>query len=272
MNYSNNIKTRRILSNDDIKSIAPCVFAEHAMEGVSDRYSFIPTSQVVDGMRNAGWLPVNVQAKRALADDRKGFQKHVIRFQQANSEMTKVGDSRFELVLTNSHDRSSGYQLHAGLFRLVCSNGLVVGAGTVGQVNLRHNGLDVDQVVAASFRIAERLPVMGERVGAFQARQMTDAERQAFAEKALALRYEAGEAPIKAQALLNPRRYDDRGTDLWRTFNTVQENLTQGKQHGYRPDDSRRGFRRVSTRAVTSISEDLRINKELWTLAESFSA
>jgi hypothetical protein len=57
--------------------------------------------------------------------DHSGFQRHMVRFQRRDV-VAEVGDYAPEVILLNSHDRSSGYQLHAGLFRFVCRNGMMV--------------------------------------------------------------------------------------------------------------------------------------------------
>jgi len=267
-----NVKSRTILSNEDLNRIAPSIFAEHAASHLTERYAFFPTSRVVDAMRGAGWNPVAAQEMRARKEERRGFQTHVVRFQKAIHTLA-VGDSVFELILKNAHDGGCSWQMHAGLYRATCANGMVVSEGVSQQANIRHSGREIDEIISNSFSIAERLPLMAEHVGKFSSRLLTDTEARTFAAGALALRYEANEAPIKAEALLTARRAGDVGNDLWRTFNRVQENLMRGKQRGYKITAASRGFlRKVSTRPVTAINEDLRINKELWSLAESFSA
>jgi hypothetical protein len=96
-------------------------------------------------------------------------------------------------------------------------------------------------------------------------------ERAAFAEAAHTLRFADAEGvvdtPIQPAQLLVPRRHDDTGQDLWRTFNVVQENVMRGGLTAMRRDHHSRP-RRVTTRAVNGIDQDVRLNKALWTLAE----
>jgi Domain of unknown function (DUF932) len=115
------------LSDEALRYCAPSVFASQPIEGVSDRYSFLPTSSILKGMRANGWVPVRVEQQRVRTEARRGFQKHLIRFARVEHLDTWAKDQvRPEVVLLNSHDKSSAYQLHCGLFRLVCSNGMVV--------------------------------------------------------------------------------------------------------------------------------------------------
>jgi hypothetical protein len=48
-----------------------------------------------------------------------GFQRRRVRFQHRDLA-AEVGDFAPEVILLNSQDCSSGYQIHAGLFRWVC--------------------------------------------------------------------------------------------------------------------------------------------------------
>src|SRR5436309_9986784 len=114
------------LDNDALRRCAPSIFAGQAQPGVSHRYSFLPTSEVVEAMRADGWAPVQAFEQRIRVAERQGFQKHVIRFQRLDHIENHTLGHRPEVVLLNSHDRSSAYQLHAGIFRLVCSNGMII--------------------------------------------------------------------------------------------------------------------------------------------------
>ena len=120
------------LTNDQLRQMAPAIFSTSAKLDVSDKYKFLPTIEVVDGLRAAGWQPVKATEQRVNTLERQGFQKHQLRFRRQDDLglVTKVGDVFPEIVLVNSHDRSSAYQLHAGLFRLACSNGMVVSDST----------------------------------------------------------------------------------------------------------------------------------------------
>src|SRR5438552_621078 len=111
---SNYSKVRREITDEQLRIVAPSVFAGHAMPGVINRYSFLPTAQIVGSMREADWAPVHAEEQRVRAQGRIGFQKHVVRFQRRGQVAVK-GEYAVEVVLTNSHDGRSAYQLHAGL-------------------------------------------------------------------------------------------------------------------------------------------------------------
>src|SRR5438046_6699662 len=151
------IHERIELSNDWLRELAPSVFADQAMPGVSSRYAFVPTAQLVARLRDAGWAPVSAVQQRVKLDERRGFQKHLIRFQRRDVVPVK-GEYTPELCLINSHDRSSAYQLHAGLYRFICANGMFVGDGNAFErVSIRHAGFTPAEGIDARFRILDQV-------------------------------------------------------------------------------------------------------------------
>ena len=262
------IHERVELPDEQLRARAPSVFAAQAMPGVSSRYAFVPTAQLVGRLRDAGWAPVSAVEQKVKLDERRGFQKHLIRFQRRDVVPIK-GEYTPELCLINSHDRSSAYQLHAGLYRFICANGMFVGDGNAFErVSIRHAGFTPDEVIEASFRILDQVPAITAGVEVFRARQLTGPESRAFATAALRLRYEvAQKAPVGPDKLLEARRYEDAGDDLWHVFNRVQENLLRG---GLKDETRCRadGKRFARTRAITGLDRNVRLNKELWSLAQ----
>src|ERR1700745_4367683 len=85
------------ISDDEMRRFAPSVFASQPIEGVSERYSFLPTSSILNGMRENGWVPIDAQEDSSRIKARCGCQKHVVRF--ARVELTPNSRKR-------NHDRS----------------------------------------------------------------------------------------------------------------------------------------------------------------------
>jgi len=256
------------LSEQTLRSQAPSIFASGPMQGVSSRYTFVPTARIVDGLREQDWVPVDVEEQRIRKEARRGYQKHLIRFRRAE-QMQTLDEWNVELVLLNSHDRGCAYQLHAGIFRRICSNGLVMSEGSFEAIRFRHSKLETDEVVKASFRLIEFVPKIGEQVNRFRSRQLEFRESLDLARYAMLLRYPSvEESPVDAETLLKSRRTEDEGTDLWTTMNRVQENLVQGGSSDFHRD--RRGRLR-SVRALRGIDSKVSLNKGLWGLAEQLA-
>ena len=251
------------LSPATLKQSAPSVFAEGPAPGLSRRYTFVPTSEIVEGLQEAHWMPVQVEEQRARQAERIGFQKHVIRFRQLE-QMATLDEWNVELVLLNSHDAGCAYQIHAGIYRRICSNGLVVSEGGFETLRFRHSGLNTVEVVKASLRVIESVPQISQRIHDFRTRSLTFGEQLNFARAALQVRYEDS-PPVNPDALLRPRRVEDNSDDLWTIFNRVQENLIRG---GVCDGHRGRNGRLRSVRALRGIDSKVTINKALWGLAE----
>jgi len=259
------------LSRERLMSLAPSAYADAAHAGTSPRYAFFPTDTVIEALRETGWAPVNAQQQRARVEDRHGFQKHLIRFhRREHLGRAVLHDSRLELLLMNSHDGGCAFRLFAGVFRLVCANGLIVSDASYGAISIRHTRKTVDEVIAASRGIAEHSDRIGDNIESFRRRTLSPVERHDFADRALTLRYKhLPTAPVRPAFLLQTRRADDQGDSLWQTFNTIQENLIRGTQ----PDrfmarlESRRPAR---VRGLTGLDSQLSINRNLWELAASY--
>jgi hypothetical protein len=251
------------LTESQIQSKAPSVFAAAPHSRVSDRYQFIPTLAMIVGLQGQGWFPVHAEESRVRLPDRKGFTKHLLRFRRFDSKLPMVGDSFPEIVLVNSHDGSCAYQIHAGLFRLVCSNGMIVVDAHMGQVRRRHTGDAVGEIIEGTYEIVDHLPRIAEKVETFRQTELSRREQEAFAETALQVRWDKSQALVTPAALLTPRRFEDRGNDIWSTFQRIQENMLKGGVQG-----RTRNGKRTSTRAVQSVDRNVRLNKALWSLTE----
>lgn len=259
------------LDREQLTQHVPSAYAERAYSGTSERYAFFPTDTVVEALRESGWAPVIAQEQRARAEERFGFQKHLIRFHRREELGRAVlHDSRLELVLMNSHDGGCAFRLFAGVFRLVCSNGLVVSEASFGAISIRHTHRTVQQVVDASQKIAHNSDGIGTRIDAFRQRTLSDGEKTEFASRALGLRYDAPEkAPVRPAFLLEPKRIEDRGNSLWQTLNVVQERMMRGS----RPDrlKAMQEHRRTArVRGLTGLDAQLNLNRNLWELAASY--
>lgn len=199
---------------------------------------------------------------RVREEGKRDFTKHMIRLRHPS----QINDTEAnEVILLSSNDGTSSYQMVAGLLRFVCMNGLVCGE-TVTDVRVRHKGQIVDNVIEGAFEVLDGFKLVREVRDDMRAITLAPAEAAAFGRAALVLKYEPDAtkpAPITETQLLTPRRTADAGSDLWSTFNRVQENIVQG---GLTMKST--NGRRMSTRAVAGIDSSVKVNRALWMLAE----
>lgn len=249
------------LSDDQIRAVAPSIFAREAHDSRSARYAYIPTIEVLRRLQKEGFSPFMVCQSRARDEGKREHTKHMIRMRHA-SQIT--GAEANEIILINSHDGTSSYQMLAGVFRFVCSNGMVCGS-TMNDLRVRHNGDVIDGVIDGAFRVVEEFALVDEQKEAMKSLTLDQGEQAVFARAALAIKYDdpLAPAPVTEHQLLRAERTEDLSGDLWTTFNRVQEHLLGGGLRG-------RGAsgRRITTREVRSIDQNIRINRALWILAE----
>lgn len=254
------LRSRTPLDDDQIRQVAPSIFAADKHDSRSERYTYIPTIDILTKLREEGFQPFMVCQTRVRDNGKREHAKHMLRLRHA-TQVTQ-SDSP-EIILLNSHDGSSSYQMLGGYFRFVCENGLVLG-DTTHDVRVPHKGNVVDDVVAGAYDVLDGFDLIREVKEGMAEVQLDEHEQHAFARAALAYRYDTttAPAPITEQQVLRPRRTDDTGNDLWTTFNRVQESLVRGGQPGRTATG-----RRTRTRAVTGIDQDVKLNRALWVLA-----
>jgi len=250
-----------MLSEKEIKSFAPVVFNDTPYEKCSDSYIPVRSWDIVEELRSHGYVPTQVQVKQ-----RRGvipYTAHTIRFSQVNSrsKLVVAGDVAPQLVMRNSLDGSHKLEFWNGLMRLVCSNGLIVSDASIAQpLAVRHLAKPTLLALMAIQEIADQSVALFEHIDAMRKTKMTDRQQLRMASGALALMNVKGS--IQPAQLLVPRRPDDAGADVWRTFNRVQENIVRGGVEGKTADN-----RATKTRGLTGIAAQLDANKALWSLA-----
>jgi hypothetical protein len=249
------------LTLEQVRERAPAAFALAAHERLSPQYTFIPTQEVLAGLIQAGFQPVDARQARAK-HGRALHARHVVRLRR-RFETVQLRDSLPEVVFLNSHDGTSAYQLRLGLFRVVCTNGLIVSRGAFPTYCVSHRGNIVDDVIAGALETSERFGSLANQVERMERRMLFKDEQIQFAGRALALRFpDPDQHGMQPSQLLSCRRTEDLRNDLWSTLNKVQENLLGG---GLRRWSST--GRLTRTRRITSIREDVRVNGLLWDLA-----
>jgi len=251
---------QNVLSAETLRGRVPAIFADGAHERTSSSYTFISTGRVLGALASAGFLPV--EARQAVRAKSPMHARHLIRLRR-RCETVALRDSVPELLLLNSHDGTSSYQLRVGLFRVVCTNGLVVSMGIFPVWRVMHRGDVVQDVVCAALRISERFEQLAAAVERMERTMLNESQRLELAGEALALRFPNDAAgAMQPSQLLVPRRAQDVGNDLWRTFNVLQENVLRGGL--VRRSASNRLTR---TRGIQAIATDVRLNTALWEMA-----
>jgi len=254
-----------MIKNEELlRTYAPAAFATEPEDGqVSDRYSFLPTTDILEILQDEGWTAWKAsQVSPRLWSN--GHAKHLIRLRHEDMDIQSfgVGDSFPEMLIMNAHNGTGAYDLMAGLFRMVCSNGMVVSEEDFGKIHIRHIGFEPQQVINASRELIVNASRLADKVTAWKETELTPRSQQDFFADAAKIRFENPDEGV-VRDMSRIRREEDRGTDLWRTFNVAQENLIRG---GFQNGSTRR-----QVRPITSIQKDVKFNAQLWDLASTYS-
>jgi hypothetical protein len=273
-------RSRNAITRDEMRRVAPSIFAVEAHASRSDRYTQIPTIQILEGLEREGFQVVEVAQSRARDVTRREFTRHVVKMRRGQHEFGRPGEHVFrddreeipEVCLVNSSDGSSSYQMFAGLFRLLCNNGLMVACGVSSEIRIPHTGNVLDRVIEGAYTVVADFDKVRDNAGRMKGITLEAPEAEAFARAAIVAKYgelEEGRTnyPITPAQALEVRRHGDEGGNLWRTFNRVQENLIRGGQRAARTPTGRR----QKTRPVEGITQNVQLNRALWTLADEMA-
>jgi hypothetical protein len=254
-------------SEQTLKFNAPAALSmtRHPQRTTS-RYTLIPTAEVVHCLEADGFELMSARQTRARSSEAAVTGRHMLCFRLPRDigRSMEVNDLIPQVVLVNSHDGTSAYWLRAGMYRLVCKNGLLTPLGEFGLVHVPHRGPVIEQVTSGALAIARSFSQVYEVIDRMKGMLLTHEQRQAFADLALRARWPEGPAPIPGSRLLEARRDDDTDGSLWVTYNIIQEHVISGGLRGRSSNG-----RTMSTRAVREIRRSVDLNTRLWSHAVS---
>ena len=254
------------LSDEQIREQAPSVFTQTPSIEVSKHYTHIPTTKVINDMRTLGWDVVDAKEVKARTIATRGVQKHLVVFRNPDVVINgNDGDTVFpQILLTNSHDGKNAFTFTAGLFRLVCENGIIISDTQFEDVKMRHMGYSFEELQVQIRGMVEKLPLTVDSMNKMKSIDLEQEKAVDFAKKALGTRFTKDELKrikIDVVELLNPVRDEDLGNDLWSIFNVVQEKIIEGDF------EYSIGNKVRKARQIKNFKQDQKINKELFDLA-----
>jgi len=268
----------KVSSIDEIRTYAPAAFSEHESPKLSDRYSFVPTKEILEAFAKINWFPVY-----AKQNGKSEYARHMIRLNNPDLGFMDLKHDKVkpQIIIDNSHNGGSPAMAHMGLFRLVCTNGLVIAMpGMFSSVKLRHIGINFEELKQLMNVIAEQYTVVGKHIGDMQQVVLDEVQKEQFVIKAVAHRephvfiqpdgtidVKKVTTIIKPSQILEPLRNEDKSEDLWTLFNIVQERLVKGEF-----ERQTMNGRRTRPRGITNAARHIDFNKTLWSIAEEYMA
>lgn len=229
-------------------------------ETTSDKYSFINTKMVVDNMLDLGYEIYDF--RRPNTRTAGGiYGLHEIDF-RLREHMKSPDAEAPRILFYNTYNGTRRAQFLAGMFRFACSNGLVLGE-TTHEEKFLHMNLSEEDFLAKLEDTVEAAQSGVDVLDDFKTITLDRSEYHEMASKALDLRFPDGQPrlDIDPQVVLAPRRAEDTKTDLWTSWNVLQENLMKGGVPGFND----KGDVRLS-RPVNEIQKASKLNRDLWDL------
>jgi hypothetical protein len=264
-----NIESNTFLNETEIREKAKSIFTAKGAPGTSEKYAHISTFQIIQDMEKLGWGVVDAKQVRARKGD--GYQKHLVVFRNNDIVINgEDGDHAYpQILLTNSHDGKNAFTFTAGLFRMVCENGLVICSKEFENLKIRHYGYDFEELKNVIGTMVEKLPLTVESMNQFKKKKLRKEQIAEFAKKAAAIRFGAEQLEnitIDFDDLVTPTRPEDNGDDLWSVFNVVQEKLVHGMF------EYTSGTKLRKARKIKNFRQDLDLNAKLYELAVEYAA
>lgn len=279
LSFNNDNLATSFLSNDDIRRICPmALHTTPTNPGVSDKYIQANTMTVVEDLAKLGWFPVQAKQCRNKKNSAGIRSFHMLAFQNPDVKITKtldngekIVDTYPRIILTNSHDGFNSFKFMVGLFRLVCSNGLVVCNNQMVDMSIRHINYDFEELRRIVASAIEQVPGIVNTMNEMRTIMLTDEQKTALATEVVKIRkgVEDDENYIVdaevVEDILTPVRNEDNGNDLWTIFNICQEKMIKG---GFGLQGKTNKLRKQ--RGITSIKKDMDFNQRLWQTASQY--
>jgi len=259
------------LSIEEVKQNAPQAFATTPKPGVSAKYSFLPTSRIIEDMDRLGWKVNQAKSNRSRTSVNAEYGNHVVKFFHPDVYMKdQNGDveAYVNIVVMNNHMGTGSFKFEMGIFRLVCENGLILKDKDFGGFNMRHSGYSFEQLQETLNQAMEQLPQVVGKINSYNQVIMSKEAQKAFAQQAFALRsYQDRQlTEIELEEFLAPRRKEDEGDSLWVVLNRIQESVLKG---GYSITNKKNKLRRA--KSIKNIQQDIKLNQQVWELAGTFA-
>lgn len=255
-----------MLTIDELKSRAPAAFVTRPAAMMSERYGFVRTADLLPEFANNGWVPVSAQQDRPTKRDVNYVRHAIVLRPEQGDNLPVVGEQVPQIMLINSHNGRTKLRMMGGLYRFICSNGLVVGE-TRFAAELAHKQSLSSAVGQYVDSLMSNLGNLNNTIELWKKTELSEETALDFARKAIKLRFNESAGAYKPEEFLVAKREEDDGRDLWRTFNKVQERTVTGGMHGINS-----AGRALQSRALTGIGQSLTFNQRLWSLAAEYAS
>lgn len=265
-----NYESQEFKSLEELKTTTPSIFTKKGSTNTSNKYTHIPTDRVIKDLELLGWGVVD--AKEVKARKQVGFQKHLVIFRNPDVVINGKNDDTVypQILLTNSHDGKNSFSFQAGLFRMICENGLVIVTKEFASHKVRHMGYDFEALQGVIKEMILKLDLTVGSMNKMKATELTENQTLEFAKQLLETRIKGSDNKIafsSVNEVLNCQRSADEGNGLWEVFNRVQENIVEGNFNYFTSKGKVR-----QARPINNFKQNMNINSKMYEQALTFAA
>ena len=265
------------LTKEEVMNRCPYAFAEAPTNpGVSGKYIQANTETVINDMEKLGWYPVEAKQCRHKKGSSGVRSFHMIAMQNDSVRILNSDGSveaYVRIIIQNSHDGFNSFKFMCGIYRCICSNGLVVSDAEFAAFSIRHINYSFEELRNVVNNVLDAVPVTIDKMNTMNSTQLTYDQKREMAVETYKIRkgytdedkVNVDDATITD--LLTPVREEDNTETLWGVFNILQEKMIKG---GF--SASGKNGKSRKQRPITSIKKDLDYNQRLWAVAERYIA
>ena len=263
------------MTKEQIKAVCPLAFYDEPTNpGVSNKYMMANTETIIDDMARLGWYPVEAKQCRAKKGSKGIRSFHMIAFQNEEVKIMQDGETEAypRIILTNSHDGFRSFKFMCGIYRLICSNGLVIATEEFANISIRHINYTFEELRKVVAQAIDAIPEQVKVMNKMKQTELTDEQKYDLALRVLKARKGVEEddkftaTKDSLDDMLAPVRTEDAGNDLWTVFNVLQEKAIKGG-YSYASDETKKPRKQ---RSIKSAVKDISLNQTMFAIATSF--
>ncbi len=257
--------TTNFLSIDDINQSCPAAFGKAQSIKLTKNYGLVPTVDLIQTLHNEGWGCTTATQSYSKLPDRLLTNRHLMRFRKYDSKPI-LNECHPEIIIMNSHSGACSFYMSAGLYRLVCANGLVVSDATFETKKFKHSKNVVGNIIEGTYEVLNSVDEITDGMKKYNGLLINGTKRKEFVKRSLKA---IGKDPkaYSLDELIKPQRQEDKRPSLWNTYNILQEKVINGTDAPISNPDfgSKRKFS-----GITSPRNNVSTNKALWETMETF--
>jgi len=263
------------ISLEQLQKSVPSAFTTSRYSKASEKYQVANTSEIVKEFMKSGWDITRATQSMVNNPEKQGYQFHSIRMRNQDIKISENNKEFAEIVITNGHDTNHLLTISMGIYRQICSNGLVVSDSYIEPIKIKHVGETFKTELAQAITYAsEKTEDLKRLMNTMKDKEITDEQQLMMAKQFFEFRMEKEPTDTQIDQILTAHREEDDGNQLWVTYNLLQENIIQGKftyEVKKLIKDKKTKISEYQAKAISSVAKIQDLNKKMFDSAMSYA-